>query len=73
FELLLCHEIPLQGQGCGDLILIAAKSSIYSTKPVVSSNVWCLSMAYWYIALRWIKSMTLVIPSRVFEYCKLVG
>ncbi|WP_261156573.1 hypothetical protein, partial [Serratia fonticola] len=33
FELLLCHEIPLQGQGCGDLILIAAKSSIYSTKP----------------------------------------
>ncbi|MBJ3814354.1 hypothetical protein F9C28_05275, partial [Shimwellia pseudoproteus] len=33
FELLLCHRMSLQGQECGDLILISAKSSIYSTKP----------------------------------------
>ncbi|MBJ3817079.1 hypothetical protein F9C28_19915, partial [Shimwellia pseudoproteus] len=32
-ELLLCHRMSLQGQECGDLILISAKSSIYSTKP----------------------------------------
>lgn len=32
-ELLLCHGIPLQIQECGDLILIAVRSSIYSTKP----------------------------------------
>ena len=33
FELLFCHGIPLQDRECGDLILITAKSSIYSTKP----------------------------------------
>ncbi|MBJ3814652.1 acyltransferase, partial [Shimwellia pseudoproteus] len=32
--LLLCHRMSLQGQECGDLILISAKSSIYSTKPI---------------------------------------
>ncbi|RLM02068.1 hypothetical protein BIY27_25985 [Gibbsiella quercinecans] len=34
FELLFCHVISLQDQECGDLILITAKSSIYSTKPL---------------------------------------
>jgi hypothetical protein len=33
FERLFCHGIPLQDRECGDLILITAKSSIYSTKP----------------------------------------
>ncbi len=33
FERLFCHVISLQDQECGDLILIAAKRSIYSTKP----------------------------------------
>ncbi|QDL35801.1 hypothetical protein EGO53_28930 (plasmid) [Serratia liquefaciens] len=32
-EHLFCHGVPLQCQGCGVLILIAAKSSLYSTKP----------------------------------------
>ncbi|CCP02127.1 hypothetical protein BN439_1042 [Erwinia amylovora Ea644] len=31
---MFCHGVPLQDQECGDLILIAAKSSIYSTKPL---------------------------------------
>jgi hypothetical protein len=30
---LFCHGIPPKGQECDDLILITAKSSIYSTKP----------------------------------------
>ncbi|PPS64673.1 hypothetical protein CRX72_02465 [Pantoea sp. BRM17] len=30
---MFCHVIPLQDRECGDLILITAKSSIYSTKP----------------------------------------
>ncbi|MBJ3815557.1 hypothetical protein F9C28_11620, partial [Shimwellia pseudoproteus] len=38
FELLLCHRMSLQGQECGDLILISAKSSIYSTKPNAICN-----------------------------------
>ncbi|MBJ3816579.1 hypothetical protein F9C28_17070, partial [Shimwellia pseudoproteus] len=38
-ELLLCHRMSLQGQECGDLILISAKSSIYSTKPVFITNL----------------------------------
>ncbi|WP_261433377.1 hypothetical protein, partial [Serratia proteamaculans] len=38
FERLFCHGVPLQGQRCGDLILIAAKSSIYSTKPLPVYN-----------------------------------
>lgn len=33
FELLFYHEISLQDQECGELNLITAKSSIYSTKP----------------------------------------
>ncbi|RJT14769.1 hypothetical protein D5396_04655 [Rahnella inusitata] len=33
FSGILTHGLPLQGQGCGDLVLIAAKSSINSTKP----------------------------------------
>ena len=37
FELLFCHGIPLQDRECGDLILITAKSSIYSTKPLSDS------------------------------------
>ncbi|MBJ3817014.1 hypothetical protein F9C28_19520 [Shimwellia pseudoproteus] len=35
---MLCHRMSLQGQECGDLILISAKSSIYSTKPFAGSN-----------------------------------
>ncbi|MBJ3814836.1 porin OmpA, partial [Shimwellia pseudoproteus] len=39
FELLLCHRMSLQGQECGDLILISAKSSIYSTKPFTGYQI----------------------------------
>lgn len=35
-ELLFFHVISLQDQECGDLILTAAKSSIYSTKPYLA-------------------------------------
>ncbi|MBJ3814038.1 hypothetical protein F9C28_03595, partial [Shimwellia pseudoproteus] len=52
FELLLCHRMSLQGQECGDLILISAKSSIYSTKPVASTSAYSLSII---ITLRWIR------------------
>lgn len=32
FKFFLCHRIPLHDQECGVLILIAVRSSIYSTK-----------------------------------------
>lgn len=34
FEFLFCHVIPPEGHECDDLILITAKSSIYSIKPM---------------------------------------
>jgi hypothetical protein len=37
-ELLLCHGKPRQDQEYGDLILIAVRSSIYSTKPVQANS-----------------------------------
>lgn len=38
FEGLFCHVIPPQDRECGDLILITAKSSIYSRKPAYATN-----------------------------------
>jgi len=38
-EILLCNGKPLQDQECGDLILIAVRSSIYSTKPIEIGTV----------------------------------
>ena len=42
FELLFCRGILPEGQKWGDLILIAVKSSIYSTKSQISK---CLLLA----------------------------
>ncbi|WP_072014176.1 hypothetical protein, partial [Pectobacterium odoriferum] len=39
FNFLFCHGIPLQDQECDDLILIAARSSIYSTKPLIGTII----------------------------------
>ena len=45
FELLFCHVISLQDQECGDLILIAVRSSIYSTKPNLTQNPFTMTYA----------------------------
>src|SRR5471032_3648085 len=51
FELLFCHGTPLQDRECGDLSLITAKSSIYSTKSCVDCFIvfYLLYIIFWII------------------------